>query len=253
VSDAREILHSGDHKVQGGQVSDARVLITGDIHGDWGQLNKLLHKHGPDVCICTGDFGWWPKFNGKSFVHGQPPWSNGGIKPQGSQVYWCDGNHEDHEDLDSLGRGQKESIVCYEGVIYKPRGTTLVLPDGRIVLFVGGAASIDKGMRTPGFDWFDREVPNQHEYDRAMSYDRVDIVISHTCPTEVNPGGQLAKCMDPTRMMLQDILEKYRPSQWFFGHWHKYHKSVSGDTEFIGLDYPGHSSRWWRWLSQNVC
>ena len=226
----------------------SRVVVTGDIHGSWGYLNKLLNKHGPDMCLCCGDFGWWPKFTGRSFVHGQQPWSNEGVKPQGSMVYWCDGNHEDHEDLDSQGRRQKDSIVCYENVVYKPRGTVLVLPDGRTVLFFGGAQSIDQGLRTPGFDWFDREIPSRSEYDRAMSHDRVDIVISHTCPSSIIPSGQLAKCQDPTRDMLEDILGNYKPSLWFFGHWHTHYESVSRGTKFIGLDYPGHKGRWWQWL-----
>lgn len=231
-------------------MSKERSLVVGDVHGDWASLNTLITKKGPDAVYCLGDFGWWPKFTGRSFVHGQKPWNNQGIKPGASMVYWLDGNHEDHEDLDSMGRGQKQEILCYEQVIYKPRGSIHVLPDGRTIMFFGGASSIDKDMRSPGFDWFDREIPNQYELERALAYDGpVDIVMSHTAPLGFplkSVTGQ--KEGDPTRVMLQMILEKHKPAQWYCGHWHSFEKTVSGDTQFVCLDYPRHRGRWWMWL-----
>ena len=39
----------------------------------------------------------------------------------------------------------------------------LGLPDGRIVLFMGGADSIDKKYRKIGFDWFPEELITQKD------------------------------------------------------------------------------------------
>lgn len=227
-----------------------RVLIVGDLHGDWPKLNQLINKHGPDKVIQCGDFGWWPKMElKKPVIYGQQDkWILQGVKPQGSMVYWCDGNHEDHDDLDSLGRRQKEEILCYENVIYKPRGTTLKLEDGRIVLFIGGADSIDKGMRTNGFDWFPRELPNKAEEDRCLSHEHVDIVISHTAPEEWIPDVcKYNKMLDPTRKLLSEVLRKYRPSLWYHGHWHREASGIYKNTKWTSLDYPGHG-RWWTWM-----
>lgn len=233
-------------------MSKERILVVGDLHGDWGRLNSLLNKHGPDILLQAGDFGWWPRMElKKPVLYGQQDkWILKGVKPQGTMVYWLDGNHEDHDDLDSLGRRQKSEILCYENVIYKPRGTTLTLKDGRVVLFMGGADSIDKHMRTQGFDWFPRELPCKSEEDRALQYDHIDIVVSHTVPYEWIPDiGRADKLLDPTRNILSAILEKYQPSLWFSGHWHKYSHGRYKNTRWFSLDYPGHHGRWWVWLS----
>jgi len=229
-------------------MSKERLIICGDIHGEWGQLNKLINNHGPDSVIQVGDFGYWPKFSGKSFVHGQKPWNHEGVKPHASMVYWCDGNHEDHDALDSMGRMQKQEVLCYENVVYKPRGSVHQLNDGRILLFFGGARSIDKHLRTKEFDWFPREIPSENELQRALGYDKVDIVISHTVPLEFSSVSR-DSFGDPTCSMLSEIWKKYKPSQWYCGHWHKYQEQAVGPTKFTCLDYPGHNGRWWIWLT----
>ena len=234
-----------------------RILIVGDIHGDWGSLNKLINTKKPTLVLQAGDFGWWPKMEVKQatiYTH-EKPWYLEGVKSQGAIVRWCDGNHEDHESLDSMGRAQKNEVHCYEGVIYQPRGSTYTLDDGRVVLFAGGGDSIDKSRRTPGFDWFSREIPSDTEHDRMLSHDHVDIVISHTAPTAWIPDVCRGdKFPDPTRLVLQDVLEKYRPALWYHGHWHNEASgTVSRDnktTRWFSLDYPGHHGRWWMFLPQ---
>jgi len=42
----------------------SKILITGDIHNDFGELNELINKKRPDLVICCGDFGYWPKLLG---------------------------------------------------------------------------------------------------------------------------------------------------------------------------------------------
>ncbi len=230
----------------------SKILIVGDLHGDWGALNRLIQKKEPEIVIQCGDFGWWPKMEIRRAIiyTGHSRWMLEGIKPGSSIVYWCDGNHEDHEDLISKGRQQKHEILCYPGVIYKPRGTVMKLSDGRFVLFAGGGESIDRRMRTPGFDWFPEEIPTGYEHAQLLNHDHIDIVISHTCPSEWVPDvcrGE--KLGDPTREILQDVLEKYKPSLWYHGHWHNEAEGVARDsTKWYSLDYPGHKGRWWRWL-----
>lgn len=229
----------------------SKILIVGDVHGDWGALNQLISKKKPDIILQTGDFGWWPKMDMVgSIIYSRKSWSHQGVKTNGTTIYWCDGNHEDHEDLDSKGRRNKDQVWCYEDVIYQPRGSVLRLPDGRRVLFFGGADSIDKGMRTPGHDWFDKEIPDQLELERALSIqDPIDIVISHTAPECFVPDiARGEKFNDPTRVMLQMILEKHKPALWYCGHWHHEKIGVSGDTRFHALDYLGHGGRSWVWL-----
>ena len=223
-----------------------KILVIGDLHGDWGKLNALLVKKQPDIVLQCGDFGWWPKMEvQKSVRYGRKEtWILKGIKSPGARIYWCDGNHEEHPVLCQDGLIHE----MYENVFFCSRGSSLTLPDGRIVLFIGGADSIDKGLRTPGHDWFSEENIRWNEFEMAMGLDRVDIVISHTCPISFDIHGTMGKGHDSNRIALEQILEKYEPDLWFFGHWHKHQTGTHNNTKWCCLDYPGHSGKWWTWL-----
>ena len=228
-------------------------MIIGDTHGDWGSLNTLLAKHRPAIAIQVGDFGYWPKlpelvstcYSMRKKVKVKT------LKiPFGTKLYFCDGNHEDHDSLDAFMRGKNWRIphMIWENVYYCPRGSTLTLPDGRNVLFFGGADSIDKMGRTPGLTWFPQEVPRYHEVDRALSLETpVHIVVSHTVPNEWLPDEiKVEKIQDPTRSMLSAILEKHKPTEWYSGHWHRERRGVYEGTRWLSLDYSDHHyGRWW--------
>lgn len=174
----------------------------------------------------------------------QKVWLLHGVKPGESKLYWCDGNHEEHPLLKQDGQIHE----MYEGVNFCSRGSTLTLADGRVVLFAGGADSIDKKMRTAGHDWFAEENITNEQFDRLMSHKRIDIVISHTSPDSFEVHGSEGKIKDINRVALDAVLEKYRPSLWFFGHWHKEQTGKYKDTYWTCLDYPRHGGRWWTWL-----
>lgn len=58
------------------------------------------------------------------------------------------------------------------GVIYQPSGSTLTLPDGRVVLFLGGAKSVDWPLRTGGSPcgviWRSRKSTSPHSRSEWM-------------------------------------------------------------------------------------
>jgi len=221
-------------------------MVVGDLHGDWGSLNSLINKKRPDIILQTGDFGWWPSMEvrHKVIYEKQSKWILRDIKACKTKIYWCDGNHEEHPLLPQDG----EIHEMYEGVYFCSRGSRLTLPDGRVVLFAGGAHSVDKHLRTPGHDWFPEEMISNKDLDRMLCGDRIDIVISHTCPSSFLSGvinKSTMKINDPSRMALEYILDKYRPSFWFFGHWHMTKDGYDRGCRWTCLDYPKHGGRWW--------
>lgn len=221
-----------------------RVIACGDLHGDWGRINELINKKKPEVILQCGDFGWWPKLEVKQPVlYGrQKPWALEGIKYEGTTVLWCDGNHEDHYSL-----SHEFPYGSYGRVRYMCRGSVTILPNGKTVMFFGGAESVDKDQRIQGIDWFPEEVPRYAEFQKIldMPYDKIDIIVSHTCPMEFNMVRSVAKMEDSTRHGLSALLERFKPDQWFFGHWHMHKTGVYQNTHWTALDYPGHGGRWW--------
>lgn len=218
---------------------DNSIMVLGDVHREFGALNTLVNKKRPEIILQCGDFGFWPKITrhderGALIVPKKPVMN-------GAKLYWADGNHEDHWSLRSLSSNE-----IWPNVYYMKRGSTLTLSDGRTVLFIGGARSTDKDMRTTGFDWFPDEVIS--EMDLAQLPDtKVDIVISHTCPREFAVMGDDMRADDSSRMVLSYVLARYQPSLWYFGHFHYYRTGVTRGCRWAGLSMAG-CTGWWEWL-----
>lgn len=141
------------------------------------------------------------------------------------------------------------------GCFYMPRGSVLTLPEGRNVLFFGGAMSTDKEGRTEGDDWWAKEVPTVEDLDRARAQvaahgRRVDIVISHTGPLmflRQLPANKidLARLTDPTVALLDVVLQEFQPRKWFFGHFHLHAKGVDQGCVWRCMSAHGFGGTWW--------
>ena len=99
-----------------------KIYIVGDFHGKWVYPNYFF-KHNPEEAIYLqcGDFGYLPHFEKYRI-------KNFDIKNGKSKIYFCDGNHEDHESLKRL----KNNEVC-PNVFYMKRGSTLTLDRKSVV------------------------------------------------------------------------------------------------------------------------
>lgn len=205
----------------------SKVLIIGDTHGQFGRLNKLLNKYKPDIAIITGDFGFWPKFFNKEYIDSNRRirmW-DAEIKNGSCKVYFCDGNHEDHDALDELTNHE-----IMPNVFYMKRGSILNI-HGQNILFVGGALSIDKNYRTPKYDWFEQEILKEEDLLSIPNDVQIDMVISHTAPSEFKFDTDKF-LPDPSRDVLSKVLDKYKPREWYFGHFHKYREGKYKDCKW---------------------
>lgn len=221
-----------------------QILAIGDLHGDFLPLQHLVQAQRPDVVLSVGDFGYWPRQKGwpAQLDLGQ------------TSVYFCDGNHEDHDALAVLAASGKTEIL--PNVHYMSRGSILTLNDGRTVLFAGGARSHDKWHREEGVDWFPLEVPRESDYLTLPIGQHIDIVVSHTAPTcfkiPNTPIGDHDKWtwhfklrQDPTRATLNKLVFRNSPTKWFFGHFHAYMNGLQEGVEWTCLPPPVEGAKWW--------
>lgn len=221
-------------------MSQQRILVLGDVHGEFGRLNALINVKKPDLILQCGDFGYWPKWVKTGQVD---PITN--VKTHGVKLLFCDGNHEDHWSL-----RDRESDELAPNVFYMPRGSTYELDDGRNILFMGGGDSIDKNMRVLGRDWFPEEVI-QHKDMQNLPDKKIDIFITHTCPEElVHDLVKIypEKTFEPSNIALSQLRKMYKPDLWFFGHWHRFMQGMLFGTQWYALSYPGEGTVWWKWL-----
>lgn len=243
---------------------EEKIIICGDIHGDWGSLNALLNKKKPDKLIVCGDFGYWPHMHGSKKFHKKGvPWNQYGIKNPVTDIFWLDGNHENHEVLAEyvtkygynlplrLKEFEEANNSKYRPICYMPRCSRLNINNYRC-LFLGGAESIDKEWRTEGVSWWRNEVLSHSDYLNFPA-GNFDIIFSHTVPTSVFhklkiPIWDSSKGGDPSCAILDEALTKYKPKKWYFGHFHQYFNFKVGGCEFIGLNMSENHGKWWSYL-----
>jgi hypothetical protein len=229
-----------------------KIMLMGDVHMDFGAMNSVINKKHPSIVIQLGDFGYWPNATQEE-IHGRsnPNYPKDLPRPRvplGCVLHWIDGNHEQHHDL-----AERKSNEVYPRCFYQPRGTHMELPDGRRVLFLGGAASFDRQFRTPGFDWFPEETMTEKDYEAIDFSLKYDIVVSHTCPASFAPRETLLRhrgsdITDPSEEWLDMVLKRVKPELWFFGHWHRHKSGYCGGTRWIALDHTAGRDLWWMWL-----
>jgi hypothetical protein len=218
-----------------------KIIVAGDIHAMYGYLNVMIQQHQPDLVLQCGDFGYFPMID-----QYKDRYLN--INTTHTKILFCDGNHEDHWELRKL-----KNLAIAPNIFYQPRGSTYRLPDGRNILFMGGANSIDKQFRTVGVSWWPEEVISQSDFQNLPD-EKIDILITHTCSNELYDDhiqnglmqrGSPRKDTDPSYAALSSLWEIYQPSQWFFGHFHLNMSGTLGPTRWHCLSAPEVGSGMW--------
>ncbi|MCC5850179.1 MAG: metallophosphoesterase [Verrucomicrobia bacterium] len=221
-------------------ISDGtKVMLLGDVHRQFEDVTRLIEAQRPSLILQVGDLGYWPKKERRILRDGTV--LGGTLDTLGIPLHFCDGNHEDHAALRAL-----EALEVFPNVFYQPRGSLLTLPDGRKVLFAGGARSIDREYRVVGEDWFAEEVLREHELE-GFPDTEVDIVVSHTAPREFDPLDLCHRDRDPSRICLSWVLHRMRPKLWVFGHFHRQACGEWHGVKWISLGMAG-QPQWWQWL-----
>jgi hypothetical protein len=233
----------------------SKVIVMGDIHGNWSALNNLITKEKPATIIQCGDFGYWPNMDGARLQpNDKNAWSQSGMKLGDTKLYWLDGNHEDHwalkKDTHVPGKNgisaRSKFIETHKRVYHMRRGAHGRLPNGDNALYMGGALSIDRHLRTFGVDWFPEETISNEDLEIALSGPAPDIVFSHTCPSEflpfVMPDTKIER--DLSCEALSVILREFRPQRWYFAHWHKYATGTYENCKWTCLNTLGEPNGW---------
>ncbi len=218
-----------------------KIIVLGDVHGEFAKLNRLIEQEKPAIILQVGDFGYWPRLEEQDLLN---------LNTQQTRIYFCEGNNDDLGALRALVKVPGQPVEVAPGIYYMPRGSVLELTDGRRVLFCGGGQSIDCARRFEGWDWFPEEIVCADDL-RLLPKDNIDIVISHTGPSEFpveESKKQKHAEIDPSREMLSQILRKYQPALWYFGHWHIFAQGRYANTDWVALDWVRCWNNWYRVL-----
>lgn len=217
----------------------SRIFITGDTHGSY-DMTKLSRRHFQegktltknDYVIICGDFGCvW----GGELEKSDKWWQNW-LDEQPWTTLWIDGNHENHDLLQTYpveqwhgGRIHKINNSIY----HLMRGEVFTINDKTIFTF-GGGYSTDRAYRKEGVSWWKGELPTHEEVNYALQSlekynNHVDIILTHDAPRDIKEYlGFYNLCdMSVYGEEYEDIhstlyfFKKHIVFQdWYLGHYH---------------------------------
>lgn len=210
------------------------IYITGDTHGNFARIDtfcRRMETQKSDTMVVLGDAGFnyyrsvkddgAKKFASKFpitllCIHG-----NHEIRPQNIPTY-----------KETTYHGGK---VLYEeeypDILFAVDGEVYDLDDFKCIV-IGGAYSVDKYYRLDrGFGWWPDEQPSDEiksvvEAKLTALDDKIDIVLSHTCPLRYEPTEVFLEFIPQdtvdksTEEWLGKIEEQLEYRKWYCGHYH---------------------------------
>jgi predicted phosphodiesterase len=235
------------------------LIVIGDIHGQFEKLTHYISEYDLRDCVLiqAGDFGAGFKTLRKEKA--SMKYINSCLVARNIVLYAIRGNHDNPKMFN-------EKTLDTSNIFLMKDYSTIILGDGRKILCVGGAISVDrlpnpiardeygkpwKG-RTEGKNyWKDEPFVLNEEKLEAMR--DVDIVISHSAPNFVYPFGckgsgtwinndptLYTELMDERENIakMYEILKKNNNpiSHFLYGHFHNSNKEEKDGTVFKLLD-----------------
>lgn len=209
------------------------IIYAGDIHGNVDAIKTIdaiaKHRVNAKFVIQVGDFAirWHDECLVKEYFDN---------REDGPTWFTCGGNHENWDKWFELTKSfspvtTKLAKDCY----FVARGEMLDI-DGKSHLFLGGAESTDRHVRTEGIDWWARETPSYEEFTRfavALDERQPDVVVTHDAPLRV-PLYRTGRDRNQTPVNLENVLRvsSFTPKTWYFGHHHQHKSWKIEGTEF---------------------
>ena len=204
------------------------IYITGDTHRDFSRIYKL-EKDTDNMLIVLGDVGINYYLNEEDKNYKEY------LKKLKLKLFCVRGNHEErpenistYKEVEMFG-GEVFIEEEYPNLIFAKDGETYNI-DGKKILVIGGAYSVDKQYRLlHGYKWFKEEQLTKEEMDTILAKVKgkhFDIVLTHTCPYKYEPREVFMQGLDQSKVdksmehFLDEIEENISYDKWYCGHYH---------------------------------
>lgn len=230
-----------------------KVLLLGDAHGHWDEVDDRLQsagrRFGARAGIQVGDLGI-SRGTVRTFARGRGRFA--------LPLYVVDGNHDDHAYIGrAMRNGERQRWTCEMNLYLQPRPSVVEL-DGVKVGFLGGALHVARPQSHGLLSGAPNYVTQRHAIAAAQLFEqeRPALLVTHSCPSGigiqmrghpelrwgvhehiVGAGFDPGPAHDPGEPGLRILWErmKHRPRWWIFGHFHELRRVVVGETEFVSM------------------
>lgn len=250
------------------------VVFAVDWHGNllWATSRiQSIGSSGGSTILHVGDFGIWPGASGKRYLQAV----ENTCARHGVEILVTPGNHEDWARLTTLWANSKRRdpttgaalpVHLTDHVTVLPRGHRFNI-DGVSFMSFGGAASVDKHLRTEGVDWWPEEMPHEEDVEHSIAGGAADVLITHDSPEPDwcvfpvrdilagNPHGWPQDSLTwaaVARSRVNRVFESVRPQLLVHGHHHIWGErdvqlpGAAHRTRVVSLGCDGEPGNVWR-------
>jgi predicted phosphodiesterase len=212
-----------------------QLILLSDIHGEFTELAGKLEKIHNATIIQLGDFGiGFKKWELESKLLNKV---NKVCIKNNIKLISFRGNHDSPKFF-------KERNFIKSNIEFIPDYTYLEF-EGKSILCIGGAISIDRSDRIENVSWWNDETLDF----RPELVRPVDILLTHSAPAWIGPYSRegivqhfcgfdltLWEELKEERRQLGEIFNLAKPKQYFMGHFHRHETIFQGDCKSVILD-----------------
>ena len=222
-----------------------KVFLIGDIHGGFHVIKSNIARGylNDSTLIQLGDFGLG--FNGEEFREMSS--LNKVLAENNVHLIALRGNHDcpDCWENNFIRTLFNETFSNIELV---PNGKYLEI-NGKTAICINGGVSIDRKHRKENVSYWKGEEVNIDLLQKYKLTERVDIVLSHSCPQDYfyldglpnlekwhNNDTDLQLSLNNERAAMKRTFDLCKPESWFFGHFHDAQKGEFKGCKWRCLD-----------------
>ncbi|WP_062383401.1 metallophosphoesterase [Demequina iriomotensis] len=187
-----------------------KVALLGDTHGNADHIAHALdvfESLGLKTIIQVGDLGVWP-----GHVAGKM-WNkvDESLAARGMSMFVAPGNHEDYDRIARLKVRDDGWLRFRDHILLAPRGHRTLL-GGRSIVWLGGAASLDRTWRNhahkmgygAGKSWWAGEALTDADVEQTAAGGHAEIMVAHNAPDGV-PTIEVSITGNPHEFLQEDI------------------------------------------------
>ena len=209
---------------------EKRYFVTGDKHGDLRPVIDFIKRFDLQSnanILILGDTGLFWRKDKKDAEKNIDFYEK---ECNGVHLYWIDGNHEN---FDIINKWNTKTVYNNSPHIhYCPRGyITEININNKIkkILFIGGADSVDKYLRTEHLNWWKDETILYSDIQNAFDKE-YDYVFSHCGPMSIVNKNKVflytlsnldqGRVCHDSELILDILNNNIKTKNWWFGHYH---------------------------------
>lgn len=156
------------------------LFVFGDWHGNGHYAQRQLKRIAdnnkvPDAYIHLGDFGIWD-YSTDFLKRVEKE-----LSKQNVELWFIDGNHEDFTMIESYPYDDRGLQKVTKHIFRIPRGYAWSWGD-KVLVGMGGAASVDMRFLKSGYDWFPQEKITEEDFQKTVSHGSADVLFTHEAP-----------------------------------------------------------------------